>query len=129
VKMSLNVLSGMAGNLTFNRQRMLEEAAKGFSTATDVAEYLVTRGVPFREAHGIVGRLVAYCIAKGKDLPDLSLRELRKFYTGFDDDVYAVIPVKKAVNARHTIGGTAKKEVLRQIGEAERKSKGKSAKR
>jgi len=121
VKMSLNVLSGMAGNLDFNRQRMLEEAAKGFSTATDVAEYLVTRGVPFREAHGIVGRLVAYCIAKGKDLPDLSLRELRKFYTGFDDEVYAVIPVKKAVNARHTIGGTAKKEVLRQIGEAEKK--------
>jgi argininosuccinate lyase len=128
VKMSLMVLTGMAGNLTFNRQRMLEEAAKGFSTSTDVAEYLVTRGVPFREAHGIVGRLVAYCIAKGKDLSGLSLRELRKFYTGFDEGIYAVIPVKRAVNARQTAGGTAKREVLKQIKEAEgqagRKGKG-----
>lgn len=128
VKMSLMVLSGMAGKLTFNRPRMLEEAAKGFSTATDVAEYLVTSGVPFREAHGIVGRLVAHCIAKGKDLSDLSLREFRKFYTGFDEGVYAVIPVKKAVNARQTIGGTAKKEVLKQIGEAEKKAKGEGQK-
>jgi len=122
VKMSLMVLNGMAGNLTFNRPRMSEEAAKGFSTATDVAEYLVTRGVPFREAHGIVGRLVGHCIAKGKDLSDLSLREFRKFYTGFDEGVYGVIPVKKAVNARQTIGGTARKEVLKQIGEAEKKT-------
>jgi argininosuccinate lyase len=128
VKMSLMVLNGMAGNLIFNRPRMLEEAAKGFSTATDVAEYLVTRGVPFREAHGIVGRLVSHCIAKGKDLSDLSLREFRKFYTGFDEGVYAVIPVKRAVNARQTIGGTARKEVLRQIGEAERQVKGKRIK-
>ncbi len=128
VKMSLMVLAGMAGNLTFNRQRMLEEAAKGFSTATDVAEYLVTRGVPFREAHGIVGRLVAYCISRDRDLAGISLREFRKFYTGFDDDVYGVIPVKKAVNARQTAGGTAKKEVLRQIKEAEDKAKGKRKK-
>ncbi|MCU0554485.1 MAG: argininosuccinate lyase [Syntrophales bacterium] len=122
VKASLMVLIGMAGNLGFNRQRMLEEAAKGFSTATDVAEYLVTKGVPFREAHGIVGRLVAYCIAKEKGLEEISLREFRKFYTGFDDGVYAVIPVKKAVNARVTLGGTAKREVLRQIQEAEKKT-------
>jgi len=124
VKMSLLVLAGMAGNLTFNRQRMLEEAAKGFSTATDVAEYLVTRGVPFREAHGIVGRLVAYCIAKEKDLAGLSLREFRKFYTGFEEGVYSVIPVKKAVNARQTAGGTARKEVLRQIDQAEKAAQG-----
>jgi argininosuccinate lyase len=130
VKMSLVVLNGMAGNLTFNRSRMSEEAAKGFSTATDVAEYLVTRGVPFREAHGIVGRLVGHCIAKGKDLSDLSLREFRKFYTGFDEGVYGVIPVKKAVNARQTIGGTARKEVLKQIKEAEGQAgkKGRGAK-
>ena len=128
VKMSLMVLTGMAGNLTFNRQRMLEEAAKGFSTSTDVAEYLVTRGVPFREAHGIVGRLVAHCISSGKDLSDISLRELRKFYTGFDEGIYAVIPVKKAVNARQTLGGTAKKEVMKQIREAEKQVKGKRIK-
>jgi len=123
VKMSLRVLTGMAGNLSFNRQRMLEEAAKGFSTATDVAEYLVTKGVPFREAHGIVGRLVAYCIARGKGLGEISLREFRKFYTGFDEGVYAVIPVQKAVNARKTQGGTAKKEVLRQIDRAQKQAK------
>lgn len=122
VKASLRVLSGMAGNLAFNRPRMLEEAAKGFSTATDVAEYLVIKGIPFREAHGIVGRLVAHCIAEGKDLPDLSLQELRKFYAGFEEGVYAVIPVKKAVHARQTFGGTARREVLKQIREAERKA-------
>jgi argininosuccinate lyase len=122
VKASLMVLIGMAGNLSFNRQRMAEEAAKGFSTATDVAEYLVTKGVPFREAHGIVGRLVAYCISREKGLADISLREFRKFYTGFDEGVYAVIPVTKAVNARSTLGGTAKKEVLRQIQEAEKQA-------
>jgi len=123
VKASLMVLIGMVGNLSFNRQRMAEEAAKGFSTATDVAEYLVTKGVPFREAHGIVGRLVAYCISRKKDLADISLREFRKFYTGFDDGVYAVIPVTKAVNARGTLGGTAKKEVLRQIERAEKSAR------
>jgi argininosuccinate lyase len=69
-----------------------------------------------------VGRLVAYCIAKEKGLADISLREFRKFYTGFDDGVYAVIPVAKAVNARSTLGGTAKKEVLRQIQEAEKQA-------
>ena len=124
VKASLMVMIGMAGNLSFNRQRMMEEAAKGFSTATDVAEYLVTKGVPFREAHGIVGRLVAYCIARGKGLGEISLREFRKFYTGFDEGVYAVIPVQKAVNARGTLGGTAKREVLRQIRLAEKSAKG-----
>jgi len=118
------VMIGMAGNVSFNRQRMMEEAAKGFSTATDVAEYLVTKGVPFREAHGIVGRLVAYCIARGKGLGEISLREFRKFYTGFDEGVYAVIPVQKAVNARGTLGGTAKREVLRQIRLAEKSAKG-----
>jgi len=118
------VMIGMAGNLSFNRQRMMEEAAKGFSTATDVAEYLVTKGVPFREAHGIVGRLVAYCIARDKGLGEISLREFRKFYTGFDEGVYAVIPVQKAVNARGTLGGTAKREVLRQIRLAEKSAKG-----
>ena len=76
--------------------------------------------MPFREAHGIVGRLVAYCISRKKDLADISLREFRKFYTGFDNGVYAVIPVTKAVNARSTLGGTAKKEVLRQIDQAEK---------
>jgi argininosuccinate lyase len=122
LKASLGILAAMIGRLTFNRKRMEKGAEGGFSTATDVAEYLVLKGVPFREAHGIVGRLVAHCIAKGKDLSDLSLREFRKFYTGFDEGVYAVIPVKKAVNARQTIGGTARKEVLKQIGEAEKKT-------
>ena len=77
VKGSLAVLAGMAGNIRFNRQRMLEEASKGFSTATDLAEYLVKKGVPFRKAHEIVGRLVADCIRRGKELGDLDLESLR----------------------------------------------------
>jgi len=115
----LEIFAGMIKHLRFNRARMQEEAARGFSTATDVADYLVIRGVPFRESHGIVGRLVAYCTGENKGLSDLTIKEFRRFYKGFDEDVYECLQVENAVNARRTLGGTAEKMVLKRIEEIE----------
>lgn len=107
VKGCLNILSQMLENVTYNRKKMAAEAAGGFSTATDVAEYLVMKGVPFRQSHGIVGRLVAYCIEQGKALTDLTLREFRLFYKDFGKDVFQVIDPSCSVSRKRTAGGTA----------------------
>jgi argininosuccinate lyase len=94
---------------------MLREASGGFSTATDVAEYLVMKGVPFREAHEIVGRLVAYCVKKNKEIIDLSIEEFRGFHGAFEKDIYSRITIENVVNARKSVGGTSKKMVLKRI--------------
>jgi argininosuccinate lyase len=114
---SLGILAAMIGRLRYNRERMEEEAGGGFSTATDVAEYLVMKGVPFREAHGIVGRIVSFCIANRRELPDLSLRDLRAFYAGFDRDIFRCLTVRQSVNARNIPGGTAAQAVRQRIEE------------
>ncbi len=119
VKTCLAVLSDMTGNLKFNRYRMLESAAGGFSTATDVADYLVMKGIPFREAHGIVGRLVGYCIEKQKDMQSLNIEEIRLFWKGADDDIYTCMSVDSSISARSIVGGTARESVLRRIKEIE----------
>jgi len=116
---SLSVLAAMLKGISFNRERMKAEAGLGFSTATDVAEYLVGQGVPFREAHGIVGRLVSYCIKKKCSLFDITLEEYRSFYSGFGADIFKVITVEHSVNARQSAGGTAEKNVLNKISEIE----------
>jgi argininosuccinate lyase len=123
LKASLGVLTAMTGNLRFNRKRMLEGASKGFSTATDVADYLVKKGVPFRESHGIVGGIVAYCIEKDKELISLSMEEFRRFYKGFDGDIYRFIEVKESVDSRKSPGGTSRIQVRKRIQEIERRPK------
>ncbi len=122
VKGCVKTLASMIRHLQFNRLRMREEAAKGFSTATDLAEYLVMKGVPFRESHGIVGRLVAYSIRNGKTLHELTLGEYRKFYQGFDEDIFACLKVENAVNAKNSLGGTAEKNVRKRLAEIEGRS-------
>ncbi len=113
----LSVLSGMTQKLTFKKEKMLYEAQGGFSTATDIAEYLVMKGVPFRDAHGIVGRLVAYCIENKKTLQSLTIEEFRGFYDGFADDVFERVTVERSVNARNIPGGTSQEMVVRRIKE------------
>ncbi|MBI4633931.1 MAG: argininosuccinate lyase [Deltaproteobacteria bacterium] len=115
VKSCVAIFAGMIGCIKFNRERMREGATGGFSVATDVAEYLVKKGVPFRESHGIVGRLVAYCLEKGKDLPDLTMGEMRRFYKGFAEDVYVCLMPENAVNAKRSLGGTSPKMVTDRI--------------
>lgn len=119
VKACLAVLADMTGALTFDRDRMRDAAARGFATATDVADYLVMKGVPFREAHGIVGRLVKYCIEKGKDMPALTLEEIRLFWKDADTDIYRRMDVSGSVAARRSVGGTARETVLKRIEEIE----------
>ncbi|MCX5854342.1 MAG: argininosuccinate lyase [Deltaproteobacteria bacterium] len=115
VKSCLHVFCEMIKHTKFNRARMLKAASGGFSTATDVAEHLVMKGIPFREAHGVVGRLVAYCIEKGEDMQSLTLEEFRLFHRGFGDDVYTCLQVENALNSRSIPGGTGKDAVLKRI--------------
>ena len=115
VKACLQILGRMVCRISFNRDRMAKEAAGGFSTATDVAEYLVLKGVPFRESHGIVGRIVAYCIEKKKELRDLTMQELRRFYKDFDKDVFPVLEPSHSIDRKKTAGGTSRAGVSEQI--------------
>jgi argininosuccinate lyase len=119
VKGSLTILAKMVTKMKFNGDRMLEEAAKGFSTATDIAEYLVMKGVPFREAHAIVGKIVLYCIDNGKDFASLGIEEIRRFYKDADDGILKCMDVKNSVNARMIAGGTSKEMVVERIKEIE----------
>lgn len=122
VAASVEILTGMLSQITFKRERMAQEAGRDFSTATDIAEYLVQKGVPFREAHGIVGRIVEYCLDNKKELSDLKLPDFRKFHAVFDDKVLERLPPDKSVNMRRTIGGTSLISVEERIRDIEKDS-------
>lgn len=116
---SLRILKEMIECTSFHREAMHMAASGGFSTATDVAEYLVQKGVPFREAHNIVGHIVAYCIEQNKGMDQLSLEEFRKYHAGFTKDIYRYLTIENAVKMRNVIGGTAFDAVLKRIREIE----------
>ena len=94
---------------------MEASARKGFTNATDAADYLVNHGVPFRDAHGIVGRLVLKCIEENKAMDDLTLDEYREECDAFEDDIYEAISLKTCVNRRLTKGGPAPDAVREYI--------------
>ena len=119
-KASLSVLAEMMAKVRFNEARMYEAAAKGFSTATDVAEYLVRKGMPFREAHEVTGRLVAFCIKKGKELHELSLSQFRLHSNLFARDVMSCLSAEDSVGSRDSEGGTSIKQVRKQIARLKR---------
>ena len=97
---------------------MLKAARGGFATATDLADYLVRSGVPFRDAHDIVGRTVAFAIEEQKELDELTLDELQRFHQGIGDDVFEVLTLAGSVAARNHIGGTAPTQVRAAIARA-----------
>ncbi|WP_106476531.1 argininosuccinate lyase [Phytohalomonas tamaricis] len=111
VKGCLRAFADMVPALRAKADNMREAASRGFATATDLADYLVRRGVAFRDAHEIVGKSVAYGIAQGKDLAEMSLDELKQFSTMIDDDVFEVLTLEGSVAARNHIGGTAPDQV------------------
>jgi argininosuccinate lyase len=115
VKGCLKIFADMIREMRVNGDTMGAAAAKGFSTATDVADYLVRKGLPFRDAHEVVGKAVAYCIANIKDLPQLSLEEWRTFSPMIGEDIYDAITLEASVNARRATGGTARAAVLREL--------------
>jgi len=90
-------------------------ATRGFSTATDVADYLVRKGLPFRDAHEVVGKSVRFCIEQQKDLPDLSLAEWQSFSPMIEADIFEAITLEASVNARKATGGTAMERVKAEI--------------
>lgn len=117
VKDCLTLFQGMLATMKFQEQRMKESAVNGFTNATDAADYLVLKGVPFRDAHGIIGRLVLYCIQKGCSIGELSIEELKQISPVFEADVYEAISLKTCVEKRLTIGAPGQKameDVIRQ---------------
>ncbi len=112
---SLRAFADMVPAIEPNRERLRAAAREGYATATDLADYLVKRGLPFRDAHEAVGGAVAFAIEQGKDLSELSLDELRRFDARIDDDVFAVLTLDGSVAARDHLGGTAPKQVRKQV--------------
>ncbi|MBM4136481.1 MAG: argininosuccinate lyase [Nitrospira sp.] len=115
VKACLTVLIEMLPRIKFNLKRMHETAGEGFSTATDIAEYLVTKGVPFRKAHEITGKIVLYCIEKKKKLEELTLKEFYIFSDLITDDIYSCLKAEESVRHKKSRGSTSPDEIKRQI--------------
>lgn len=115
VKGSLKIFADMIREMKIRSDRMGAAAGSGFSTATDVADYLVRTGLPFRDAHEVVGKVVAYCVAHNKELTELTQDEWRQFSQNLGDDIAEYITVMASVNARDVIGGTAQNRVLDEI--------------
>ena len=123
IKECLKVFSPMLRTMKLNKKKMLDATKGGFLTATDAADYLVKKGVPFRESHHIVGRVVAYCIKTSQGLEDLSIDEWRGFSKAFGKDIKEVISVEASVKSRKAKGGTAPEAVKRRLKEIEREIK------
>jgi argininosuccinate lyase len=113
----LRAFADMVPKLSVNREVMYASAKQGYATATDLADYLVNKGLAFRDAHEVVGSVVAYAIDKEKDLSDCKLQELQAFDRRIETDVFDVLSLEGSVNARNVIGGTAPQQVKKQIAE------------
>lgn len=116
VKDTLRAFIEMMAGVVPNREQMRKAAAAGYPTATDLADYLTRRGVPFRTAHDIVGRVVRHASEAGCDIAELSLDDLRSYSDVITDDVYKVLTLEGSVAARNHVGGTAPNQVLKQVG-------------
>jgi argininosuccinate lyase len=118
VKGSLKIFAAMIAEMKVRAEAMRRAAAKGFSTATDVADYVVRKGIPFRDAHEIVGKTVRYCLERNKLIEELTLDEFRSFSPAIEEDIFAHITLEASVDARRATGGTAREAVAREIARA-----------
>ncbi len=114
-KACLTVFDEMFQDIRFNTKKMYETAGDSYSTATDVVEYLVKKGLPFRRAHEITGKIIIYCEEKKKKLEELKLEELNKFSKLFSDDIYSCLNAEGSIKNKISLGSTSSKEVSRQI--------------
>lgn len=115
VKMTLPVFTKMLETMTINEATMKSAALKGFTNATDAADYLVKKGMPFRDAHKVIGEIVAYCIAKSKAIEEMSIGEFKEFSELFENDIYDAVSLETCVNLRNVTGGTATNQVKERI--------------
>ena len=120
VQNCLTLFTGMLQTMKFKKERMEKSAANGFSNATDAADYLVNKGVPFRDAHSIIGRLVLYCIEKNTTIDALSLAELQSISDRFEPDFYEAVSLKACVEKRLTIGAPGP-EAMKKVIQVNRK--------
>ena len=111
----LRIFADMVPKIKANKENMLNSAIKGYTTATDLADYLVNKGLPFRDAHDVVGKAVAFGIKSNKDLSEFTLEELQEFNPGIEPDVFDAISLEGSINSRNHIGGTSPKQVLNAI--------------
>ena len=118
VKLCLPVFCDMIATMKVNKDTMLKGAKGGFTNATDLADYLVKKGLPFREAHGVVGRMVFYAIEHKKDLDDFTMEEMKEFSDIIEDDIYDAISMETCVNDRSLIGGPAMETSKKAIADA-----------
>jgi argininosuccinate lyase len=116
VKFSLAVYSSLLSGMKVNADKMLAAVRDDFSNATDMADYLVKKGLPFRQAHEVVGKSVRYCLDQDKKLIDLTLDEFQQFSPLFGEDILAAIQVEMCVNARNSYGGTSPEQVKLAVG-------------
>ena len=117
---SLEVFTEYIDKIKPNKEVMKKWAERGFSKATDIADYLSKKGVPFRTAHKITGNIVRYCIENNKSLDNLDIEEFKKFSEKFEDDIYEFIKLENVVNRRDSYGGTSKSQVLYQLDRAKK---------
>lgn len=115
VKDCLTLFTGMIRTMKFRKERMAASAMNGFTNATDAADYLVNKGVPFRDAHGIIGRLVLYCIEKDTSIDAISLPELQAISDKFEEDIYEAVSLKTCVEKRLTVGAPGPEAMKRVI--------------
>ena len=120
VKLCLPVFCDMISTMTVNKENMYRGAKGGFTNATDAADYLVKKGLPFRDAHTVIGNMVFYCIEHNKAIDDLSMDEFKAFSDIIEDDIYAAVSMETCVNDRNVIGGPAKAMTEAAIEKAEK---------
>lgn len=115
VKMTLPVFTKMLDTMTVNSEKMRSAALKGFTNATDAADYLVKNGMPFRDAHKVIGEIVAYCIKNNKAIEEMSIGEFKSFSELFENDIYEAVSLENCVDLRDVTGGTATNQVKQQL--------------
>jgi argininosuccinate lyase len=121
VKSCLNILAEMIPGIRFNSERMKSTAGDGYSTATDLAEYLVIKGLPFRTAHEVTGKIVRHCVQRGISLEELSLKDFKVFSPLISADVFSCLSPAESIRRKRSSGSTAVSEVRKQIREIRRK--------
>ncbi len=120
VEASLEVMTGLLGEISFNGERLREAAGEGYLVATDLADYLVRKGMTFRRAHETVGKMVVFAVESGKELHELTLEEMKGFARGIEPDVYEWLDPESCVKRRNTAGGTGHETVLESLKRAKK---------
>ena len=122
VKSSLDVLRAMLKNIAFKHENMKRALAEGFITATDIADYLTRKGMPFRNSHEVTGRIVGYAEEKGRELTNLHISEYKMFSKLFEDDLFDHITLEGSISGRKSYGGTARQNVVKMIAQGKKET-------